>query len=334
VIAVEPPGGSPLRSQPAFPFWGRGKRSIALDLSAPADAEVARSLATGVDVVLETFRPGVVERFGLGYDDLAPVNPRLVYASVTAFGRTGELADVKGYEGLVMARMGGHDSMGVIVERPGPAFCAPPITAWSGAQTALHGILAALYERERSGRGQRVDATLVQGFAAHDTWNAMIHHIARQYPEAFSQAGLADEGASVPNNSLFFRLLVALSADGRWLQFSQTTPRLFEAFMRVLGLDWMFSDPKWKTVPDFDDVDQRTEYYEVMLAAVRSKTAAEWQAVFDDEPDVWAEIFRHGSELLDHPQMVHDRAVVRIDDAVSAPSASPARSRACRPRRA
>mgnify|MGYP001604700603 CR=1 FL=1 len=67
--------------------------------------------------------------------------------------------------------------------------------------------------------------TLVQAFVAQDPWNAMIHHIARQYPEAFTQAGLADDGASVPNNSLFFRLLVALSADGRWLQFSQTTPR-------------------------------------------------------------------------------------------------------------
>jgi crotonobetainyl-CoA:carnitine CoA-transferase CaiB-like acyl-CoA transferase len=237
-----------------------------------------------------------------------------VYASVTAFGRTGELADVKGYEGLVMARLGGHDQLGVIVERPGPAFCSPPFTAWSGAQTALQGILAALYERSRSGLGQRVDTTLAQGFAAHDTWNAMIHHIASQYPEAFSQAGLADENSSVPNNSLFFRLLVALSADGRWLQFSQTTPRLFEAFMRVLGLDWMFDDPKWKTVPDFDDVDQRVEYYEMLLAAVRSKTAAEWQEVFDREPDVWAEIFRRGSELLDHPQMVHDRAVVTVDD--------------------
>jgi crotonobetainyl-CoA:carnitine CoA-transferase CaiB-like acyl-CoA transferase len=237
-----------------------------------------------------------------------------VYVSVTAFGRTGELAGVKGYEGLVMARLGGHDQLGVIVDRPGPAFCAPPFGAWSGAQTALHGILAALYERERSGRGQRVDTTLAQGFAAHDTWNVMIHHIANQYPEAFTQAGLADEGSSLPNNSLFFRLLVALSADGRWLQFSQTTPRLFEAFMRALGLEWMFDDPKWKTVPDFDDVDQRMEYYEMLLAAVRSKTAAEWQVVFDREPDVWAEIFRHGSELLDHPQMVHDGAVVRVDD--------------------
>jgi crotonobetainyl-CoA:carnitine CoA-transferase CaiB-like acyl-CoA transferase len=314
VITVEPPGGSPLRSQPAFPFWGRGKRSIALDLSASDDAAVARSLATRADVVIETFRPGVVERFGLGYDDLAPVNPRLVFASVTAFGRTGELAGAKGYEGLVMARLGGHDSMGVIIDRPGPAFCAVPYTAWSGAQSGLHGILAALVERERSGRGQRVDTTLIQGFAAHDTWNAMLGHIAKQYPQAFTQAGLADDGASVPNNSLFFRLLVALSADGRWLQFSQTTPRLFEAFMRVVGLDWMFDDPKWKTVPDFDDIDQRAEYYELLLAAVRAKTAAEWQDVFDREPDVWAEVFRHGSELLDHPQLQHDHAVLTVTD--------------------
>src|SRR5205823_14666765 len=139
-------------------------------------------------------------------------------------------------------------------------------------------------------RGQRVATTRVQAFAAHDTWNAMIGHSARQYPDAFTHAALADDGASVPNNPLFFRLPVVLSADGRWLQFSQTTPRLFSAFMRVLGLDWMFDDPRWKSVPDFDDVEQRTEYYELLLAAVRSKTADEWQRVFDDEPDVWAEI--------------------------------------------
>jgi crotonobetainyl-CoA:carnitine CoA-transferase CaiB-like acyl-CoA transferase len=319
VVAVEPPGGSPLRAQPAFPFWGRGKRSIVLDLAASDDAAVARALAENADVVIETFRPGVVERFGLGYDDLAARNPRLVYLSVTAFGRTGELAGVKGYEGLVMARLGGHDSMGVIIDRPGPAFCAAPYTAWSGAHTGIQGVLAALLEREHSGVGQRVDTTLVQGFAGQDPWNAMLGHIAKQYPEAFTQAGLADDGASVPNNPLFFRLLVALSADGRWLQFSQTTPRLFEAFMRVVGLDWMFDDPRWKSVPDFDDVEQRSEYYELLLAAVRAKTAEEWQRVFDDEPDVWAEIFRHGSELLDHPQLEHDGAVITVaDDALGA----------------
>ena len=235
VVAVEPPGGSPLRTQPAFPFWGRGKRSIALDLPRPPTPRWRGRSRRGADVVIETFRPGVVERFGLGYDDLAPVNPRLVYASVTAFGRTGELADVKGYEGLVMARIGGHDSDGrdhraararVLraavhrVERCPDRVARHPRRAATSASGAVV--------------GQRVDATLVQGFAGHDTWNAMIHHIAAPVPGGvLARRGLADEGASVPNNSLFFRLLVALSADGRWLQFSQTTPRLFEAFMRV-----------------------------------------------------------------------------------------------------
>ena len=323
VVHVEPPGGSPLRTQPAYPFWGRGKQSIVLDFHDAADLRVARELAVGADVVIETFRPGVVERLGLGADELRAENPALVYASVTAFGRTGPLANVKGYEGLVMARLGGHDSMGVIVDRPGPAFAAAPYCAWSSAQTALHGILAALYERERSGEGQRIDTTLIQGFAAHDTWNALIGHLARQYPDAFMSAALIDEGSSVPNNSLFFRLIAALSADGRWLQFSQTTPRLFSAFMRVLELDWMFDDPKWSSAPDFDDLEQRGEYFELMLAAVKSKTAAEWNEVFDREPDVWAEIFRDHSELLHHPQMEHDHSVVTVDDPERGPVLQP-----------
>ena len=92
--------------------------------------------------------------------------------------------------------------------------------------------------------------------------------------------------------------------------------------MSAVGLDWMFDDPKWSSVPEFDDVDQRVEYYELLLAAVRAKTAAEWQEVFDREPDVWAEIFRHGSELLDHPQMQHDRSVVTVDDPALGRSAS------------
>ena len=80
VLLVEPPGGSPLRSQPAFPFWARGKQSMVLDLHDADDLRVAQQLARGTDVVIETFRPGVVERLGLGYDDLAADKPRLVFA--------------------------------------------------------------------------------------------------------------------------------------------------------------------------------------------------------------------------------------------------------------
>ena len=95
VVMVEPPGGHMLRHQPAWPFWARGKKSIVLDLGTPEDAAVAQSLAAGVDVVVETWRPGVAERFGLGYDELAKRNPRLVYASVTGFGRDNPLSNLK-----------------------------------------------------------------------------------------------------------------------------------------------------------------------------------------------------------------------------------------------
>src|SRR5438309_11984611 len=79
VVPVGPPGGSPLRQPPGYPFIARGKRSVVLDLQDDADRAVARSLAAGGDVIVETFRPGVAERLGMGYDDLSAENPGLVY---------------------------------------------------------------------------------------------------------------------------------------------------------------------------------------------------------------------------------------------------------------
>jgi crotonobetainyl-CoA:carnitine CoA-transferase CaiB-like acyl-CoA transferase len=91
VIHVEPSGGSPLRAEAAWPFWARGKRSIQLDLHDPADLAVAKHLAGGADVVIETFRPGVAERLGLGYKEMSHSNPGLVYGSISGFGRKGPL---------------------------------------------------------------------------------------------------------------------------------------------------------------------------------------------------------------------------------------------------
>ena len=286
VVHVEPPGGSVLRSHPSYPFWARGKRSIELDLRADADAEVARGLARGADVIVETWRPGVADRFGLGYDELAAANERLVYASITGFGRTGPFSHLKGYEGLVAAKVGLPTVFSRMVARPGPAFVSVPFCSWGAAQTALQGVLAALHERERSGRGQRVDASLVQGFAAYDTWNWFIVLLTQRHPGAFTPAPPFD-ARGIPATGFYFRLPVLLSADGHWMQFSQTSPRLFRAFLRALGLDWMFDDPKWSEVPEFEDADKRAAMWELMIEAARQKTFAEWQQVFDDDPDVW-----------------------------------------------
>jgi crotonobetainyl-CoA:carnitine CoA-transferase CaiB-like acyl-CoA transferase len=313
VIWVEPPGGSLLRREPAWRVWQRGKKSVVLDLSTEPGRARAQELADSSDVLLESFRPGVAERLGLGYDALAASNPGLIYTSITGFGRHGPFRDIPGYEALVMAKLGGFNQVSGAAPRPGPAFCSVPYCSFSASQTALQGTLAALFVRERSGIGQRVETSLVQGVAAHDPWDWFLRLAAERYPDAFQAAPPYSE-RGIPTQSFAFRLLVCLSKDGHWLQFSQTSPHLFEAFMRALELDWMWDDPEWSTAPEFDTEEQRERFWERMLEAARSKTLAEWQAIFEREPDVWAEVYRSARELLDHPQMQHNGHVTEAVD--------------------
>lgn len=323
VVHVEPPGGSPLRSQPAWPFWGRGKRSIVLDLKDAADRDTARSLAAAADVLIETWRPGVAERLGLGYEELSATNPRLVYASVTGFGRDNPLSHLKAYEPIVMAKIGALDGFTPLSDRPGPSFVTTPYTAWSGGQLGVQAVLAALVEREASGAGQRVESTMVQGLLAHDTWNWVLRMIIKRYADAYTPAPPADHDELVPNTPLFFRLMVGLSKDGRWMQFSQTTERLWQAYLRMTGLDAVLAQPGMADAPDSEDPKKRVAFWEQALAAVRERTYDEWLAAFVEEPDVWAEMFRSGTELLHHPQVVHDRRTVTIDDPKCGPVLQP-----------
>ena len=159
VVHIETPGGSALRGSPAWPFWARGKKSLPLDLKDPDDLAAARRLASRADVVIETFRPGVADRLGIGYAALSAENPRLVYASVTGFGRQGPLADLQGYEGVVFAKFGVFGAVNDLGRREGPAFCSAAYASYPASQLTIQAILAALYERERSATTQRVQAT-------------------------------------------------------------------------------------------------------------------------------------------------------------------------------
>lgn len=324
VVMVERPGGSALRSAPAFPFWARGKRSVEMDLDQSAGRKQMERLLAEADVLVETLRPATRARFGLSADGLGSRHSHLIHASVTGFGPAGPLAEAKGYEGLVMAKTGGMSAFSGMVTRPGPAFVSAPYASWAAAQAALHGILAALFERERSGAGQHVEVSLAQSVAALDPWGWMVHWLTSQYPDSFTAAPPVGDDL-VPNSSFTFRLLVALTKDGRWLQFSQVQPRLFRAMMRALELDWMFDGPKWQSAPEFADPAQRVEFWDILLDTARQKSTAEWQEVFASDHDVWAEIFRRGSELLHHPQMIHNRMVATIPDRDGRPILQPGR---------
>jgi crotonobetainyl-CoA:carnitine CoA-transferase CaiB-like acyl-CoA transferase len=315
VIQVEPPGGAEIRQHAAYPFWGRGKRSIVLDIHSEADRETLRDLARQADVFIETHQPGVLDDLGLGYEAVSARNPRLIYTSVTGWGRDSPYRDVPGYEGTVMAKLGVFHTFKRMSPYEAPPFVNVPFMSFAASQVAIHGTLAALLERQHSGAGQWVETNLLQAFTSLDTWAWYEHLIASRWPDAFIKTENFD-GRGIPASPLIFMLLVCLTQDGRWLQFAAVAPHLFAAKMKALGLDWMFTDPEWQGLPVFgEDADKRLALWTKMLEAARLKTLDEWEAIFDADPDVFAEQFRNGPAALEHPQLIHDGFTIDLEDA-------------------
>ncbi len=309
VVWVEAPGGSRLRRQRAFPFFGRGKRSVVADLATLEGVERVRSLANGADVLIETFRPGVADRLGLGFEAMSATNPGLVYTSITGFGRRGPWANLKGYEGMVASVLGIYGSFSGMSPAGRPPFVTVPWCTFAATHGALQGILSALLERSHSGRGQWVETSLAQAVTIHEgassCWYTYL--VSTRWPEAFV-------AAPATMHHFVYRLLVGQTKDGRWLQFAQNRPHLFDSFMRALGLDWMLVDPAWKGIPILEDPSQREELLHRMLQGVRDLTLAEWQLIFEADRDVYAELYRDGTEALDHPQLVLDGSTIDLAD--------------------
>src|SRR5712691_4992947 len=126
VTKIEPPEGDRLCHHRAAPMWYRGKTSLRLDLKQEAGRRRSHELAGEADLVVETFRPGVAERLGIGYADLGALNPRLVYCAISAFGAQGPLAGYKAYEHTVLARAGKMGDAALFIDREGPAYFAVP----------------------------------------------------------------------------------------------------------------------------------------------------------------------------------------------------------------
>ncbi len=312
VIQIEPPGGSRVRSMPAWPMWLRGKKSIVLDLTDAEDLETARTLCAGADVVVEAFGAGVADKLGVGYDQVERLNPTVVYTSISGFGHTGPFAHLQSYEAVVMAKTGSMYG-NTAPHRPGPVMTQPLGATMSAGLLALQGTFLALHQRHATGHGQRVDATLAQGMLAQDPWSYFMAILAEKYPDAFSLRAAPSPGRATPFSWLAFGLINAPSKDGRWFQFAHATPRQFDAFIAQLGLTDLLDQPEWKDAPNSPDDAVRDRWWTKMLEVAHSRTVAQWQEIFDHDPNVFAEVYLTGTELFDHPQMVHDHHVATTD---------------------
>jgi crotonobetainyl-CoA:carnitine CoA-transferase CaiB-like acyl-CoA transferase len=157
----------------AFMMLNRGKRGMALDLRSDEGRSLVRRLVSSADVVIENFRAGTMERMGLGYEELSTLNPRLVYCQITGYGRTGPLAHQGGFDLIAQGYSG---LMSVTGEGPGraPVKVGAPVTDITAGILAAFGVVSALFERERSGKGQRVDTSLYEAGITQTYWQSAI----------------------------------------------------------------------------------------------------------------------------------------------------------------
>ncbi|MDR3507984.1 MAG: CaiB/BaiF CoA-transferase family protein [Caulobacteraceae bacterium] len=279
VIKVEPPGaGEPTRSIGAvkhgqsvyFRNTQRGKRSIQLDLKAPGDLALCLKLAAEADVLVETWRPGVAERLGLGYAALSALNPRLVYCSISAFGQDGRYAQRPAHDLVIQALAG------TIQPGEGPAPSMPIMLsadALSG-MTGLSAVLMALLGRERTGQGDRLDISMYDSLTAW-TANAVGEVFAHgQAPKAASSRFWG--GAALYD--------LYQTADARWIALGGSEPKFAENLLTGLGRPDLIAAAR--TPPGEGQAPVRA----FLAETFKSKALADWEAWFEGRDVCWAPV--------------------------------------------
>ena len=312
VIKVEPPGGDPFRFQPAWISWNRGKKGIVLDLSTPEGHEQAIQLASEADVLVESFRPGDMADWGLAYDTLSQLYPRLVYCSITGFGQQGPLRRVKGYEGVVAAKAGRMLNLQGQPTRDGPVYSAVYTGSWHASQAAVRGIIGALRVRDLCGRGQWVQTSIVQNLASpHDNNvgdGGLVHRqLRRMDPQRFPGRPGGVRGLS----SIGY--IPVRTKDGIWLQHANQRVPHIQGHLKAIGLGHLLEDERSKKVPAIS-VDNRELLRREILQKQLEKTADEWMEMYLQDGNIAAEPYRTCIQAMDHPAVLANGTVVTIHD--------------------
>ncbi len=289
----------------------RGRRSIAIDLKSADGVAAIRRLAREADVFVEGFRPGVAERLAIGPDDLMTVNPRLIYTRMTGWGQEGPLSSRAGHDINYVSIAGALEPIGRAGERPHPAVNIIGDFAGGGTFMAL-GILAAVIERERSGRGQIVDAAMVDGASTLFTFvHAM--HAAGRWSEARG-TNLLDGGAS------FYETYE--TSDGRHMAVGAVEPQFYEQLLATLGIE---NDAG----ADHLDPANWGRDAERFRAAFATRTRDEWTAVFADV-DACVTPVLSPWEAHAHPHHIARRSFIEVDGVIQ-PAPAPRFSRTSAP---
>jgi formyl-CoA transferase len=310
VIKVEDPGkGDPMRQwgrslpkglSPWWPVIGRNKRSVALDLRQAEGRELALALIDQADVLIENFRPGALEKWGMGYEALAARNPRLVMARVSGFGQTGPYSERAGY-GLIGEAMGGLRHVTGEPDRP-PARAGISI---GDSLTALHaviGVMMALHHRERTGRGQMIDAALYESVLS------VMENLVTEYDltgYVRERSGSVLPGIA-PSN-------VYPCANGESLLIGGNGDAVFARLAATMGREDLAADPRYATHAARGE--NQTELDGIVSAWTRNWPLPELLALLETNGVPCGRIFR-APDMLEDPQFVARQSIVEVDHPV------------------
>jgi alpha-methylacyl-CoA racemase len=278
---------------PAGPL-DRGRRSVAIDLKSSQGVAAIKRLIRDADVLVEGFRPGVAERLGIGPDELRAINPRLIYGRMTGWGQDGPLAQRSGHDINYISISGALGLMGAAGEKPHPPLNVLGDFAGGGSFLAL-GILAALFERERSGQGQVIDAAMVDGSSTLLAFVHGMHAAGRWSGERGSN--LLDGGAPFYDT---YR-----TADDKYMAVGALEPQFYAELLMLLGIEGtdlagQMDEARWDS--------ERA----LFTQAFSGKTQAEWSAIFADSDGCVTPVLSPWEAHL-HPHNVARNSFVQID---------------------
>lgn len=308
VLKIErPDGGDDLRTvgrykgreghEDYFYANNRSKKSICLNLKDDHDREVAHSLVARADVVVENFAPGTVDRLGVGWKDLSPANPQLVYCSISGFGQEGPYRSRLALDPVVQAVAGVMSVIGTADSEP-LMIGAPLADVISGIYSANF-ILAALYEVQAGGTGRYIDVSLQ---------DAMLSALGPRMGEALQ--GGVNPGRFGNQNPMRVPADTYKTADGKFLTIIVQNERFWEPFCRVVKREEFIADERYKT--QALRVLHRDELNPVLEEVFASKTAAEWCPILEAERIPFAMVNSYLEALVD-PQVKHRGTVRELD---------------------
>jgi alpha-methylacyl-CoA racemase len=271
--------------RPATNAMARGKRVVGLDLKHPDGVETFLRLIEHADAMFEVFRPGVAERLGIGPDACLARNPRLIYGRLTGWGQDGPYASAAGHDIDYIALAGALEPLGRAGQPPTPPINVLGDFAGGGMLLAF-GIAAAAYEREHTGKGQVIDAAMVDGAALMLT----------PFYGARASGFWGERGTNLLDTGAPFYDVYETS-DGRWIAVGAIEPQFYAAFVAVLGLDA-------GALPDRDDKANWPALKQRFAAILRTRTRDEWVAAAAGADACMAPVLTP-AEAVDHP---HNRA--------------------------